>query len=99
MDYRYISKKTNEWYRPFYDLGVILSFFIVIFTFIIIIVLKLAVYFNSPNIGVYGIYTGLVITALLFGKSIGHPIRDIAYTLISKPLKQFSYFLKKLFDC
>ena len=87
MDYRYASQKTKKWYAPFYDLGTVLSFCILIFTFIIIVVLKLAIYFNSPDIAVYLIWAGFMITAIFLGEDIAHPLIAIACIVIDT-LKQ-----------
>jgi len=94
MDYRYGFKKTRKWYPPFYDLGVILSVFVVIFTFIIIVVLKLAIYFNSPSIGVYGIYAGLIITAIFLGRDIAYPLKYIAYIVVDAPKESIKKIAK-----
>ncbi|TAL47474.1 hypothetical protein EPN87_02820 [archaeon] len=98
MDYRHDSTRTSEWYHPFYDLGVALSFFVVVFAIVVVLVLKLAVYFNSVDLGVIGIWGGLAIVGLIFSNSVYQPLKSIICNIV-KQLKWFVHFLEEHLDC
>lgn len=96
MDYRYDFKKSKGWYAPFYDLGVALSSLIAIYTVIVVIVLKLAIYFNSTEIGVYGIYLGLIAMAIVFYRDLARPIAQIAYIVVNTIIQTIKKISSKI---
>ena len=93
MNYRYASKNPIKWHLPFYDLGISLSAFIVLFASMTVIALKLAVYFDSVTFGVWGIALRLIITGLILERDIRRPILEIWNQIKQYAIPQLKKFI------